>query len=123
MPVLTAPAIDFLTTNDVADLIATSSRHVRQMRVNGTGPAFVSIGPRTVRYERPAVDAWLQAKGLGQKPEFEPPEPALGAGVAEAPPCLFDDLADSVQRVVAKAPPLTPEQRERLAVILGGASR
>lgn len=122
MTVLNAPAIDFITTNDVADLIATSSRHVRQMRVDGTGPAFVIIGPRTVRYERPAVDAWLQAKGLNQKPAFKPQERVLGMGLAETPAYPFDDLADAVQRVVAAAPPLTSEQRERLAVILGGAA-
>jgi excisionase family DNA binding protein len=32
------------------------------------------------------------------------------------------DVVAAVQRGVAQAPPLTPEQRERLAVILGGAS-
>lgn len=33
----------------------------------------------------------------------------------------FDQLADAVARVVSVAPPLTDAQRERLAVILGGA--
>lgn len=33
----------------------------------------------------------------------------------------FDQLADAVARVVSAAPPLTDAQRERLAVILGGA--
>jgi len=33
----------------------------------------------------------------------------------------FEQLADAVARVVSDAPPLTDTQRERLAVILGGA--
>lgn len=41
-----------------------------------------------------------------------------GASEALAP---FDQLADAVTRVVSLAPPLTDAQRERLAVILGGA--
>lgn len=32
------------------------------------------------------------------------------------------DVVSAVERVVAEAPPLTQEQRERLAVILGGAA-
>ncbi|MGO1225829.1 helix-turn-helix domain-containing protein [Brachybacterium paraconglomeratum] len=34
----------------------------------------------------------------------------------------FEDVVSAVERVVAEAPPLTPEQRERLAVVLGGTS-
>ena len=37
-------------------------------------------------------------------------------------PASFESIADAVQRLVAAAPPLTPEQTRRLRDLLGGAS-
>lgn len=37
-------------------------------------------------------------------------------------PAFSRDAVTAIARVVAEAPPLTAEQRERLAIILGGAS-
>lgn len=34
-----------------------------------------------------------------------------------------DDYAEHVRRVVEAAPPLTPEQRDRLAALIGPAAR
>jgi len=36
---------------------------------------------------------------------------------------VFDELSDVIARVVSTAPPLTDEQRQRLAVILSGGAR
>lgn len=44
---------------------------------------------------------------------------ALAAPVHQQPTY---DVLTAIERIVAAAPPLTPTQRERLAVILGGAS-
>jgi hypothetical protein len=40
-----------------------------------------------------------------------------------SPILAFAELSDAVARVVALAPPLSAEQREHLAVILGGSNR
>ncbi|GAA1483670.1 helix-turn-helix domain-containing protein [Brachybacterium fresconis] len=44
---------------------------------------------------------------------------ALATPARQAP---TRDVVAAVERIVAEAPPLTPEQREHLAVILGGTS-
>ncbi|PCC45838.1 helix-turn-helix domain-containing protein [Brevibacterium aurantiacum] len=46
----------------------------------------------------------------------------LDALVVPTAPSNREPIESAVERVVAAAPPLTPKQRERLAVILGGAS-
>jgi len=46
----------------------------------------------------------------------------LDALASPKQPASFESIADAVQRLVAAAPPLTPEQTRRLRDLLGGAS-
>jgi predicted DNA-binding transcriptional regulator AlpA len=50
----------FLTTKEVAARVHLSEGALEKMRVTGGGPIFLKLG-KAVRYERMAVEAWLDA--------------------------------------------------------------
>lgn len=76
---------------------ATLGRRIR----DGSLTAY-KFGPRLVRIDLDELDAMLA------------PMPAC-------PQAHVSPLDSAVARVVAEAPALTPEQRDKLAVLLGGA--
>lgn len=66
------------------------------------------------------ADSRLPADRIGRRIKIRREDlDALATPARQAP---VRDVVSAVERIVASAPPLTPEQRERLAVILGGTS-
>ena len=55
-------ARDFLTDQQLADLLGVTSRTTLRWRRDGGGPPFVRVGLRYVRYRRGDVDAWAAAR-------------------------------------------------------------
>jgi len=51
---------DWLSIDDLAQLLGVPKETVYQWNRKGTGPDVTHVG-RHVRYHRPAVDAWLSA--------------------------------------------------------------
>lgn len=54
-----APELELLTPQEVAALLGVSLDTVSQWRFRRTGPPFIRVGNRFVRYVRADVDAWL----------------------------------------------------------------
>lgn len=53
------PLPRLLNEREVARLLGVSTMTVLRMRRDGTGPAFVRVGPRFVRYNLADVEQWL----------------------------------------------------------------
>src|SRR5262249_2287794 len=51
-----------LNTRELAELLGVSTQWVEIERCKGSGPPFVRLGPRMVRYRRNAVRAWLKQR-------------------------------------------------------------
>lgn len=51
-----------LTADELADYLHLTVGHLSQLRYLGTGPRFVRVTGRQVRYRVSDVDAWLAAK-------------------------------------------------------------
>jgi predicted DNA-binding transcriptional regulator AlpA len=47
--------------SDIADELGVSVGNLAQMRFLGTGPAYIKVGGKAVRYRRSDVDAWIEA--------------------------------------------------------------
>ena len=59
--------------NVVADYLGTTTANLAQMRYRGTGPKFVKLGHRAVRYSWADVLAWIEANTLTQSDQdYEP---------------------------------------------------
>lgn len=57
----------------VAEYMGTSPQNLAQMRYRGTGPNFVKLGHRAIRYRWSDVEAWIEANTLSQSDQnFEP---------------------------------------------------
>jgi len=119
---------DELSLADAAALARRSSRTVRRWTKVGRHDRGVLQAAHTVHGIRVRVSdliEYMESVPTGADHSMREPIPSpgmskldLGASDTLAP---FDQLADAVARVVSDAPPLTDTQRERLAVILGGA--
>jgi predicted DNA-binding transcriptional regulator AlpA len=61
----------FMREKDVAALLALKPFTLRQWRRKGEGPAFIRVGPRTIRYEASAVEEFIEwgrkMAGYGRK--------------------------------------------------------
>jgi excisionase family DNA binding protein len=53
-----APA-EFLTSEQLAELLRVDPKTVKRWRSNGDGPPFIRLGERRLIYSRADVDAWL----------------------------------------------------------------
>ncbi|UPT64827.1 MAG: helix-turn-helix domain-containing protein [Hyphomonadaceae bacterium JAD_PAG50586_4] len=51
-----------LTVEDAAARLKISKHTLNRWRVTGEGPPFIKSGPRLVRYDQAALDAWAQAR-------------------------------------------------------------
>lgn len=63
MPSTTAPpmATDTVwTPAQYAEYIGISTQVAAHQRYRGNGPKYVRMGPRTIRYRKSDVDAWLE---------------------------------------------------------------
>lgn len=54
---------DFLTADDVAELIKVRKQTLAVWRIKGQGPTFIKAG-RAVRYRRSDVDRWLDGRAM-----------------------------------------------------------
>jgi hypothetical protein len=118
----------YISFADAAALARRSSRTVRRWTEVGRRDRGVLPAARTVHGVRVRISdliEYMQPVPTGAEHTRHESFPASGAGPfnSDASDALapFDHLADAVARVVSLAPPLTDAQRERLAVILGGA--
>lgn len=53
---------EFLTPEQLAVVIRSTTESLAQMRFRGTGPRFVRVTRRTILYRRADVDAWLASR-------------------------------------------------------------
>ena len=60
------PTSEFLTTEQLAELLQVPTQTVRAWRHYGTGPKGVRLG-RHVRYRRADVDRWIEANERAQR--------------------------------------------------------
>ncbi len=63
----------FLTTIEVAEMLRISRRTLERMRVDGTGPRYVKVGPgkrSRVLYRQTDVEAWLSRFNFGSTSEY-----------------------------------------------------
>jgi predicted DNA-binding transcriptional regulator AlpA len=56
------PEDEFLTTRQVADWLGCSMQWLEILRGRGTGPKYVTLSNRMVRYKRGAVRDWLRKR-------------------------------------------------------------
>jgi excisionase family DNA binding protein len=64
----------FLTTIEVAALLRISRRTLERMRVEGTGPRYLKVGPgkrSRVLYRQQEVEDWLARFNFGSTSEYE----------------------------------------------------
>ena len=53
---------DLLTTEEAAKLLRISKEQMKLWRRDGTGPSFVRVSPKIIRYDREDIVAWIAAK-------------------------------------------------------------
>ena len=67
------PTLLFLTTIEVAEILRISRRTVERMRVEGTGPRYLKVGPgkrSRVIYRQQDVEAWVSGFNFGSTSEY-----------------------------------------------------
>ena len=63
----------FLISTEAADLLRISRRTLERMRVDGTGPRYLKVGPgkrSRVLYRQSEVLAWLERQTYGSTSEY-----------------------------------------------------
>jgi predicted DNA-binding transcriptional regulator AlpA len=55
---------ELMTAHEVAELLRVTAATLARWRSNDQGPPFVQL-EGSIRYSRPAVDAWLAARARG----------------------------------------------------------
>jgi predicted DNA-binding transcriptional regulator AlpA len=63
----------FLISSEAADLLRISRRTLERMRVEGTGPRYLKVGPgkrSRVLYRQADVLAWLEEHSFGSTSEY-----------------------------------------------------
>lgn len=65
-----------LETKVIAEYMGTTPQNLAQMRYRGTGPRFIKLGVRSVRYRWSDVEAWLEANTLTQSDQDHEPKTA-----------------------------------------------
>lgn len=60
----------------IAELLGTTPQNLAQMRYRGTGPRFIKLGHRAVRYRWSDVEAWIEANTLTQSDQDHEPKTA-----------------------------------------------
>lgn len=49
-----------MTAGEAGDLLSMTTGALAQLRYTGTGPQFIKLGGRSVRYRREDIDAWIR---------------------------------------------------------------
>ena len=68
-----APPLWFLTTIEVAQMLRISRRTLERMRVDGSGPRYIKVGPgkrSRVLYRQSDVESWLAQFNFGSTSEY-----------------------------------------------------
>lgn len=68
-----AAAMEFLTTLEAAKLLRVAKSTLERMRVQGTGPRFLKVGPgkrSRVLYRLGEINAWLEKQSYGSTSEY-----------------------------------------------------
>ena len=55
-----------MTTKELADFVGVAANTPLNWRKKGTGPKFVRVGPRNIRYFRRDVEGWLEQRASQQ---------------------------------------------------------
>lgn len=53
-----------LTTKQLAEMLGYKPDTLVQKRINGSGPPFIKMGARAIRYRNSDVLAWIGAQGM-----------------------------------------------------------
>ena len=73
-PVADLPVIQlFMTSDEAAGMLRISKRTLERMRVEGTGPRYLKVGPgkrSRVLYRMAEVEAWLNRHSYGSTSEY-----------------------------------------------------
>jgi DNA-binding transcriptional MerR regulator len=69
-------ALQLLTTDQVAELLAIKPHTLRLWRMQGNGPAFLKIGGH-VRYKSAVVESWIDAQARISTSQKAAPRDAL----------------------------------------------
>ncbi len=48
-----------MTAGEAGDLLSMTTGALAQLRYTGTGPQFIKLGGRSVRYRREDIEAWI----------------------------------------------------------------
>lgn len=51
---------ELLDPKQVAGLLGVTEKRLADWRYRGEGPDYLKLGHRTIRYQRTAIDAWLE---------------------------------------------------------------
>ena len=65
--------MEFLTTLEAAKLLRVAKSTLERMRVQGTGPRFLKVGPgkrSRVLYRLAEINAWLEKQSFGSTSEY-----------------------------------------------------
>ncbi len=107
---------EWLTTEELAELLKVPVQTVRAWRHNGSGPAAVRLG-RHVRYRRSTVGAWIAANEQAQRrnPDTgqEPEAGELRQRPGDQPLPVRNDTLDIQSQVIADI-----EERRKLGSAL-----
>ena len=71
---MSASAMTFLTTIEAAALLRVAKSTLERMRVQGTGPRYLKVGPgkrSRVLYRQVEIDIWLEKQSFGSTSEYQ----------------------------------------------------
>ena len=69
----TPPELTFLTSVEAADLLRVSRRTLERMRIEGTGPRYLKVGPgkrSRVIYRQTDIITWLDRQSFASTSEY-----------------------------------------------------
>ena len=69
----TPPELTFLTSVEAADLLRVSRRTLERMRIEGTGPRYLKVGPgkrSRVIYRQSDIMTWLDRQSFASTSEY-----------------------------------------------------
>lgn len=55
-------SVELLPPAETAEMLGVTEQTLTEWRRHGHGPPYVKLGHRTVRYDREALEAWLEAR-------------------------------------------------------------
>lgn len=65
-----------ISSAQLAEYLGTTTANLAQWRYKGTGPKFIKIGYRAVRYRWADIETWIEANTISQSDQDYAPKPA-----------------------------------------------